>query len=299
MKKLTVKSLSIFLSLLFITQTLPLNAFSLYVNECEVSETDEIHIHETNDEHNMIIDSLEENIELRDEHTKHFRQSDGSYIAVSYIEPIHYEKNGEWLEIDNTITNVDSEMSLSSNSTDSFYGVVNRDTPILFPKNINKDKISIYVNEKIIEFAPINSQQRIDEEIPAETFPKENTQTSEATNCMPSVKISNSDSQKKETFSANTKNSAIQYENVFENASIIYEITPSSLKESIVVTQESDDYVYDFSIDFDGGIPVKQDSGEICVFENSTSKEPFAIIAAPYMFDSNGDISYDVEMELT
>ncbi len=33
--------------------------------------------------------------ELREESVKHFLCEDGSYIAVSYAEPVHYEENGE------------------------------------------------------------------------------------------------------------------------------------------------------------------------------------------------------------
>ena len=42
--------------------------------------------------------------DLREEDTKHFRLSDGSFIAVSYGMPVHYEdEDGNWEDIDNTI----------------------------------------------------------------------------------------------------------------------------------------------------------------------------------------------------
>jgi len=41
--------------------------------------------------------------ELREEKTKYFICEDGSYIAASYSEPIHYEDNGEWKEINNEL----------------------------------------------------------------------------------------------------------------------------------------------------------------------------------------------------
>ncbi len=44
---------------------------------------------------------LEEEISLRGEYEKHFRNSDGSYTAVSYSEPVHSKKmvNGKKLTI--------------------------------------------------------------------------------------------------------------------------------------------------------------------------------------------------------
>lgn len=35
---------------------------------------------------------------LREQSTKHFRLSDGSYMAVVYNEPVHYKQGNEWAE---------------------------------------------------------------------------------------------------------------------------------------------------------------------------------------------------------
>ena len=41
--------------------------------------------------------------EYRSSDEKHFRMSDGSCMAVKYSVPVHYEEDGEWKEIDNTL----------------------------------------------------------------------------------------------------------------------------------------------------------------------------------------------------
>ena len=43
----------------------------------------------------------------RTESIKHFRLSDGSYLMVDYGEPVHYESDGDWLDIDNTLVSRD------------------------------------------------------------------------------------------------------------------------------------------------------------------------------------------------
>lgn len=49
----------------------------------------------------QILGEVEED---RDEYTKHFRMSDGSFMAVQYEYPVHFQdKNGEWAEYDNTM----------------------------------------------------------------------------------------------------------------------------------------------------------------------------------------------------
>lgn len=52
---------------------------------------------------------LGEDKSLREETVKHFLNSDGSYTAVNYFEPVHYqeESGGEWIDIDNTIVEED------------------------------------------------------------------------------------------------------------------------------------------------------------------------------------------------
>lgn len=42
--------------------------------------------------------------ELREESVKHFLCEDGSYIAATYSAPVHYKENGEWKEIDNSLS---------------------------------------------------------------------------------------------------------------------------------------------------------------------------------------------------
>ena len=41
-------------------------------------------------------------VENRAEREKHFRMEDGSFLAVDYGVPVHYEAEEEWEEIDNT-----------------------------------------------------------------------------------------------------------------------------------------------------------------------------------------------------
>ena len=39
----------------------------------------------------------------RTEYTKQFRMSNGMYIAAVYPEPVHFEEDGAWVDIDNTL----------------------------------------------------------------------------------------------------------------------------------------------------------------------------------------------------
>lgn len=85
-QKLFKHVLPVFLAALLLLSTLPMSVFA------QDESTDE-----------AASKIVREVVELREESVKHFLCEDGSYIAVSYAEPVHYEKNGEWLEIDNTL----------------------------------------------------------------------------------------------------------------------------------------------------------------------------------------------------
>ena len=42
-------------------------------------------------------------MEARDEYEKHYRLTDGSFMATQFQVPVHYEEDGEWVDIDNTL----------------------------------------------------------------------------------------------------------------------------------------------------------------------------------------------------
>lgn len=99
---------------------------------------------------------------------------------------------------------------------------------------------------------------------------------------------------------ADTKTSAITYSEAFENASLEYDVSSSIVKESIVVGECSDSYVYEFLIDFGSFVPVyDKNTGGINIYETKQSDEPVMAIAPPYMFDASGATSFDVSMSLT
>ena len=45
-------------------------------------------------------------MEARDEYEKHYRLTDGSFLAAQFQVPVHYEADGSWEDIDNTLDSV-------------------------------------------------------------------------------------------------------------------------------------------------------------------------------------------------
>ena len=103
MKKKFTKWIALMLILCLTVTAMPIYAFA-ESGLAEVAETkaqEEANVSKENQK----VEILAEEETLREENVKHFINSDGSYTAISYSNPVHYKEEGkdEWIEIDNTL----------------------------------------------------------------------------------------------------------------------------------------------------------------------------------------------------
>ncbi|MBR5320881.1 MAG: DNRLRE domain-containing protein [Clostridia bacterium] len=110
--KLACKILSVFLSVLLVMQIAPMQIIADAYAEATVDENTENTLGVNLDD----IDTTEPEAEIlaeetskREQYVKHFRMTDGSYRATQYEVPVHFIKNGEWTDYDNTLTEVDAD----------------------------------------------------------------------------------------------------------------------------------------------------------------------------------------------
>ena len=88
------------LALVLVFEVLPLGAFATNGGSADFELADDSAFMDAELEAPTVIGELEE---LRTESEKQFQMSDGSYMAVSYGMPVHYQgENGAWADIDNT-----------------------------------------------------------------------------------------------------------------------------------------------------------------------------------------------------
>lgn len=78
---------------------------------------------------------LEELHNKRSLNGKHFRTDNGSFVSVVYKEPIHFEKEGQWLEIDNTLVQKEDE------SIGKFYQNKAGETTVKFPETTSETEL--------------------------------------------------------------------------------------------------------------------------------------------------------------
>lgn len=109
------KILSALLSLLLLAELAPLQAFAAdpAITEDSIIEVAD----ETRESPAAPREILGEEESLREADAKHFLNTDGSYTAVKYAQPVHYrtEPDGDWLDIDNSpiLTDADKAPGVS------------------------------------------------------------------------------------------------------------------------------------------------------------------------------------------
>ena len=126
MEKNIRKLLSVVLVLVMLFNMIPLNAFAAETTTQPPANTTG---HEAVP-HDVYI--VEEIIEERSEYIKQFRMSNGLQMAAVYASPVHYEENGRWEEIDNTLQLATTR---SGNAYVNTAGV----WQVSFPQNMTED----------------------------------------------------------------------------------------------------------------------------------------------------------------
>lgn len=263
--KFITKVLSIFLALAIFTVSLPIISFA---NESDI-------IDETDEEMEPYI--LQELEEYRTINTKQFLMSDNTIQAVMYNEPVHYEENGEWEDLDNSLEYQESV------SDDDFngYKTKNGNFDVKFAESKNSDKLVTISEEKYNLSWNLLNRNRIISGI--NTIDIEETEMNEnATLAEQSVE--------------NASQSVI-YKDIIRNTDLEYIVNGSGLKENIIVNKPLDDCNFSFEITADNLKLILQEDNSVKAVDIET-EECIYTIPAMFMLDSNGEVCEDIKVSL-
>lgn len=292
--KTTKRLLSTVLVVAMLFQILP--AFAFAKNDSFAHLNAEDAIVETTDNTQDGVASLEkadsyvvmEMPALRTETRKHFRMSDGSFIAVDYNDTVHYrDSDGNWLAIDNSMKRIETSPSApyyetrNGNEVRQFAAALNDKLPLLF---LSGDDVSIKMSP--LETKSANSESGIIAEVA--DFEKSYFELSES-------------EQKEQPFSKQIEtahlSSEIKYSGVWEKVTLQYVVHGFDVKESIVIETPTDKSDFSFSMKAEGLTPSLQEDGSIS-FSDKQGTVLYRI-PAPYMWDANDDYSDEVKYELS
>ena len=277
------------LSLLFVFSIIPASALdSLSVEETAAKIVSEV-------------------TEMREESVKYFLCDDGSYIAATYAAPVHYNENGVWKEIDNTLT----PSSKSGETVYSTKGGLN----VTVPSDLGSGKRftatnggytisfgvksidnSLSAQAKVVETDALPSVVKMNST--ADISDEKVTASSMAQKVETLTEKQKVEKFNNEQMTVDKQSGAVVYKGFDQQSDLEYIVTSNSLKENIVVYKPQDEYVYSFDLDSDGLIPVEQPNGSIILVESEASQEAVFTLDAPYMYDANGAESYDIELSI-
>ncbi len=205
--------------------------------------------------------------EKRDEHTKVYKKSDGSYTAIKTEDSLHYLNDGEWEEINNSMI---LEGDFYTNSENLFN--------VEFPESIDSNE-SLTVENDGYELS-----FNVDDISQSSAVIENN------------IVGSNTDISVADEAISQTQ-SSITYNDVAENTDLQYIVTPNSIKENIIVSdKESVKGTYTFTFETNGLNAEKLDDGSV-VFKDELNEIKFQI-PRPVMNDANFAFSYDIDVVL-
>ena len=264
--KLPTKILAVLLTMLFVLEILPTQLIAdayndlaskkeyisnLIDNPAECKDTEKAEI-------------LYEVIEKRDEYTKVFKRADGSYTAFMFEEPIHFEENGKWEEIDNSLVEKNGVLRNTKNSFN-----------VEFPTKLSESKeIKIENDGCEISFA-VNDIDETSSKV---------------------EKIGTEEKSDMEKYAADTK-SFVSYDNVSKNTTIEYAVLPNGIKENIIVNSVEDvKNTYSFDINV-GELVYKRNADNSIDFTDAKGNIRFSI-SKPVMLDSKSAVSYEIDEKI-
>ncbi len=275
MKK-SIKILSVFLAVLTFFSVLsaatPVFAEDVneYVADKEYTEKLLTEVVENDTEEKSPI--VEEVKEKRGANKKVYLREDGTYTAVITKTPVHYEKDGKWVDIVNSLKTKGDVLT----NTAGNYNVE-------FPKEISEEnEIKIENGKESITFSMVETEK-------SNGKVKNNKKQKQDKNKVSDEEIFNND--------VSRTVSEIEYEDILENTNLEYVVTPNGVKENIIVeNKESLKKSYSFNIT-KGKLKAELDKSNNLYFKNSKGEVVFTI-PAPVMTDAKGEISYDIDVKV-
>lgn len=220
-----------------------------------------------------------EDVSRRDANVKHFDLGYGTYEAVVYPTAVHRkDADGQWQNIDNRLTA----------SGTALYATSDGRTAVAARAGTAEPLITVGENGYRIEMTPAPA-------IPGNTANADATVTPVAqiqNHADPSVNVSD------DPFALADTTTRVTYEDVYPNVDLEYVLTGNDVKENIIVSAPMSSYSYTFLLEIDGLYAVLAQNGDIVLYDADSDEAQYTM-PAPYMYDANGVISYDVSYILT
>ena len=237
-----------------------------------------------------------EDITRRTSNEKHFRKADGSFVQISYDEPVHYEENGKWEEIDNTLVEkkrTDGSKYLTNKASD-----VDVELPtssaVQSPVKISHNGYSLSWNLK--NQLAVSPEIKQPEVLEREELSHQKEASVVSTQSMLSKQEQIVQENEKKVQLKN-KHSAAIYPDMLPGTDIQYDVQSNGVKESIILDKLPSDKSYTFHMVAPDMSATLEDDNSVSFYAKDKN-EPEFIIKTPYMFDDNNCVSENIGVSL-
>ena len=246
-------------------------------------------------------------VDKRTEFSKEYKLSNGLHMTAVYPRAVHYNSNGSWEEIDNTLKAVGSGANATYTNTAGSWAVS-------FPQTLTKAKtVSVSkggytlrfgmagelrsVSSGVIggEIATMSTTQMGDV---GETYVVSAAQNSTAQIHQAPAVLTVEDIEYAELISRKT-DARVSYQNVYHNTNVIYDLLSTEIKESIVLKAfDASLRGYKYILNTGTLVPCLNDDNSIDLYDAGMNNIIFTM-PAPFMIDNAGEYCGDVGVTLT
>ena len=249
------------LTIVLIFYVLPLNTFAESGNAADalLDESGEQDTPYTDNVENKTASIEYEVEELREESVKHFKLSDGSYIAAQYNSPVHYlDSDGTWQDIDNSLHAVGSDYATS-------------DAKIKFTKKIpgNEGIFTLHDGNAKISVSLVGAIKKTEGVVTNGT--------------------DNGETKLQKMMNLENLTSRILYADILSGVDLEYIVNSGSIKENIIVKERKNEYSYTFEIALNNLSATLGEDGN--VYLESADGNTAYVMPAPFVFDAEGNIA--------
>ena len=275
MNKITIGTIAVILSFLLVIQISPVTVIG--ENESEPSSNESpaslytAPVHDT--EESASIEIIRELENGREENVKRFEMSNGTVMAAQYESPVHYLDNGQWMDIDNTLSDIPGG---EQDDEDGYQSTKNTIQVKFAKKHDAKKLVKMNLGDYQLSWSFVGAEKSKNT--------KYTVKNPEKTNDDSDITV--------------LKNitSGVIYEDILEHVDLEYYIRSTTVKENIIIKNKLDSYCFQMILRPKKLTPVLRENAVF--FENENGESVFQI-PAPFMFDAAGAESSNVKLELT
>lgn len=244
--------------------------------------------------------------EKREKYTKHFIKEDLTYEAAVYPFPVHYNKDGKWSDIDNTLSDATDEQGkvvLQNNENDY---------KTKFAKNSYSDKLVSLEKDKYELSWNLKDAQKSDASVKAidegavnssidknvEEFLKSKDSYTQLTKeKKEEIKRNLVENEKKKNLTKAA--SIINYFDILPKVDLQYVLEGDRIKENIILKEKTESPNVTFNFKVKNLVPKLNKDNTISFYDSKDNSKKVFEFQAPFMIDDNGEQSTAVKLELT